>query len=70
MNGPIDEYGIFNTKPLSSVKSDESGSSSKTQLEDKMEQHFAQYVKVKDTTPVKQETEVSKDKKKMGKMEL
>lgn len=70
INGPIDEYGIFLTKPPSSNKSDEK-KSSKTLFEETVEQYFDKHVQSKDTTPlVEEETEVSKDKKEMGKLEL
>lgn len=75
----MDEYGIFTVKPRSYIN-EKSSSSSKTEPEDKTEKSvedriqvkvYNLHVKVKDTVPpVEQDTEVSKDKKNTGKIEL
>lgn len=67
INGPMDEYGIFNIKPRSTIPSEKL----KPQFEDNVQQHYEENVQKKDSiTDIDQETEKSDDSKKMGKIEL
>lgn len=71
INGPMDEYGIFTIKPRSYINSDKSSSLSKIQFEDKVEENVEEHIQVEDTAPlIKQDDEVSEDKKEIGKIEL
>lgn len=70
INGPMDEYGMFNIKPLYDTENIKTNNPFQTQMLDKTEQ-YSEENKNKDTIPsVDQETEVSNDKKKMVKIEL
>lgn len=70
INGPMDEYGIFNIKPLSDTENIKTNNPFQTQMLDKTEQ-YSEENKKKDTIPsIDQETEVSNDKKKIVKIEL
>jgi len=70
INGPMDEYGIFKLKPQSDTKG-EISSTSKTNFEHKIEENVIKHEqKIDTTTPVKEETEVSNNKNKLGKIEL
>lgn len=65
INGPIDEYGIFNIKPRSDIPSEKL----KPQFDDT--QNYEENVQKKGTiSDVDQESEKSDDSKKMGKIEL
>jgi len=70
INGPMDEYGIFKLKPQSDTKG-EISSTSKTNFEHKIEGNVIKHEqKIDTTTPVEEETEVSNNKNKLGKIEL
>lgn len=69
INGPMDEYGIFNIESNSDIK-DEPSILLKPQTEDTTELHFEEDTQKTNTVSVEQETEVTNDKKKMGKIEL
>jgi len=70
INGPMDEYGMFNIKPLYDTENVKTNDPFQTQMLDKTEQ-YSEENKKKDTIPsVDQETEVSNDKKKVVKIEL
>lgn len=64
----MDEYGIFNIKSHSNIK-DEPSILSK-QVEDTLEIHFEEDAQKTNKVSAEQETEVTDDKKKMGKIEL
>lgn len=65
----MDEYGIFKLESHSNIK-DEPSNLSKPQTEDTTELHFEKDTQKTNTVSVEQETEVTDDKKKIGKIEL
>lgn len=71
INGPMDEYGMFNIKPLNDIENPKINTPLQKEVLDKTEQYSEENMKEKDTIPsVEHETEVSDDKKKIVKIEL
>jgi len=71
INGPMDEYGMFNTKPHYNIENEKISTPLQTQILDKTEQYSEDSIKNKNTVPpVEEDTEVSDDKKKVVKIEL
>jgi len=66
----MDEYGIFNIKPLYDIENLKINTPFQTQVLDKTEQYSEENKKKDTIPPVEPETEVSNDKKKMVKIEL
>jgi len=66
----MDEYGIFNIKPLYDIENIKINTPFQTQMLDTTEQYSEENNKKDTIPPVEKETEVSNDKKKMVKIEL
>lgn len=71
INGPLDEYGIFNLKSSYNIKNEKIKITSEKEEEDKLKQHIEEHVLRKETFhPSEQEIDESDKKKKMSKIEL
>jgi len=71
INGPMDEYGMFNINSLNDIENKKINTPFQTQVVDKTEQNSDENMEKKDTIPsVDHDTEVSDDKKKIVKIEL
>lgn len=71
INGPMDEYGMFNIKPFYEIENEKNGAQFLSQIDDITEQYSEENISNEDTTPpAEQVTEISDDKKKIGKIEL
>ncbi|XP_025413896.1 endoplasmic reticulum lectin 1 isoform X2 [Sipha flava] len=71
INGPLDEYGIFNLKLRHGNKNEKIKITSEKEEEDKLKQHIEEHVLRKEVFhPLEQEAEESDKKKKLSKIEL
>lgn len=70
INGPMDEYGMFNIKPLYDTENIKNSAPFQTQTIDKTEEYSEENIKKDTIPPVEQETEVTDEKKKIVKIEL
>jgi endoplasmic reticulum lectin 1 len=71
INGPLDEYGIFNLKLHHGNKNEKIKITSEKEEEDKLKQHIEEHVLRKEVFhPLEQEAEESDKKKKLSKIEL